>query len=56
MFNYPIFEMFFIVQRVLMAINAIIHNFVSYGKTFDGSVILAVIAHSNLKKETSWIL
>ena len=44
MFDYPIFEMPFIGQRMLMAINAIIHVFVSQGGAVGGSVVLAAMA------------
>ena len=44
MFDYPIFEMPFIGQRMLMAINAIIHVFVSHGGAVGGSVVLAAMA------------
>ena len=44
MFDYPIFEMPVIGQRMLMAINAIIHIFVSHGGAVGGSVVLAALA------------
>ena len=44
MFDYPIFEMPVIGQRMLMAINAIIHVFVSHGGAVGGSVVLAMLA------------
>ena len=44
MFDFPIFEMPFIGQRMLMAINAIIHVFVSHGGAVGGSVVLAAMA------------
>lgn len=44
MFDYPIFEMPVIGQRMLMAINAIIHVFVSHGGAVGGSVVLALLA------------
>lgn len=44
MFDYPIFEMPFIGQRLLMAINAIIHVYVSHGGAVGGSVVLAALA------------
>lgn len=44
MFDYPIFEMPIIGQRMLMAINAIIHIFVSHGGAVGGSVVLAALA------------
>lgn len=44
MFDYPIFEMPVIGQRMLMAINAIIHVYVSHGGAVGGSVVLALLA------------
>ena len=44
MFDYPIFEMAVIGQRMLMAINAIIHTYVSHGGAVGGSVVLAALA------------
>ena len=44
MFDYPIFEMPVVGQRMLMAINAIIHIFVSHGGAVGGSVVLAALA------------
>lgn len=44
MFDFPIFEMPVIGQRMLMAINAIIHVFVSHGGAVGGSVVLAALA------------
>ncbi|MGD9654715.1 MAG: c-type cytochrome [Sulfuricurvum sp.] len=44
MFDYPIFEMPVIGQRMLMAINAIIHIYVSHGGAVGGSVVLALLA------------
>lgn len=45
MFDFPIFEMPIIGQRMLMAINAIIHIFVSHGGAVGGSVVLALAAY-----------
>ncbi|MCG3702447.1 hypothetical protein L5F41_10095 [Aliarcobacter butzleri] len=50
MFDYPIFEMPFIGQRMLMAINAIIHVFVSHGGAVGGSVVLAAMAWWQIRK------
>lgn len=44
MFDFPIFEMPTIGLRMLMAINAIIHTFVSHGGAVGGSVVLALAA------------
>lgn len=44
MFDYPIFEMPVIGQRMLMAINAILHVFVSHGGAVGGSVVLVLLA------------
>jgi hypothetical protein len=44
MFDYPIFEMAVIGQRMLMAIDAIIHVYVSHGGAVGGSVVLAALA------------
>jgi len=44
MFDFPIFEMPVIGQRMLMAINAIIHVFVSHGGAVGGSIVLAALA------------
>ena len=44
MFDYPIFEMPVIGQRMLMAINAIIHVFVSHGGAVGGSIVLVLLA------------
>lgn len=55
MFDYPIFEMPFIGQRMLMAINAIIHVFVSHGGAVGGSVVLAAMACGQIRK-TIWQL
>jgi hypothetical protein len=44
MFDYPIFEMAVIGQRMLMAIDAIIHVYVSHGGAVGGSVVLALLA------------
>ena len=54
MFDYPIFEMPFIGQRMLMAINAIIHVFVSHGGAVGGSVILAALAWWANKRNDSY--
>lgn len=50
MFDFPIFEMPIIGQRMLMAINAIIHVFVSHGGAVGGSVVLALVAWWTNKK------
>lgn len=50
MFDFPIFEMPVIGQRMLMAINAIIHVFVSHGGAVGGSVVLALVAWWTNKK------
>ncbi len=55
MFDYPIFEMAVIGQRMLMAINAIIHIYVSHGGAVGGSVVLtalAIWAHKNNDRES----
>lgn len=44
MFDYPIFEMAVIGQRMLMAIDAIIHVYVSHGGAVGGSIVLAALA------------
>ena len=50
MFDFPIFEMPTIGLRMLMAINAIIHVFVSHGGAVGGSVVLALAAWWTNKK------
>lgn len=50
MFDYPIFEMPVIGQRMLMAINAIIHIFVSHGGAVGGSVVIAAVAFWSNKR------
>ena len=44
MFDYPVFEVPIIGQRLLMAIDAVTHVFVSHGGAVGGSVVLALAA------------
>lgn len=51
MFDYPVFEVPIIGQRMLMAIDAITHVFVSHGGAVGGSVVLTLAAWWANKKD-----